>query len=667
MIAIVPEGKQRKHAYLPHTASLKETVAAIPKHDHYHFREDSIYCSMMANVIAYRIRVCSADHLFAKIKTNHLDELLRRYPYDKDGTRVFTMSYVFDKQLYRTQLSRRLKRQAEILEAAEECPDPWESCYVPPPDEPVTGMREVPRDILDWEYAAALEAASKKAKAQAEERRHRDPAPLSGGPSGKASSSSGVQEATFDEVVATMRYRTEPHRTFSAIKEAMTAEASSGFMKARPADYTGVGYQDDLDLMYMRDYDDEITCPSNPEGENMQTILPSSIPKDHLPEPRLNDNILHHITGLVRGSKQRMQSRVGKWELINVLWESRRINIGTRGIIGLVACDNKGRFNISGHIDDPRKDYVETEVWPTWICAGHNKKIQHQVTDADIAVACTATMLARSWGIQPPIKVGHFSPVESSRRGCTIARHMMTGFQPGYGNSGKFRNYFAKATLNELENRAGSRANLPFEIVLSTEEVNEVAYLFETTSEGVLTRDFVPGSCILYIRDTNKGAMPSCCGLDRIRTTLRWRSSRMFPKPQLRNLCLSPTHSVEAMKKSLQKRIWCKTSTCQNRLHRWRLRTPQPLMFCQKRRPCWIRGAPNPHRSPASGKPRPSARLWTSMLMLRPMSKSRRRLPRCTMRGTAAAQGNTAGTSSSPRYGRPPSSLPTLLWHAAPR
>ena len=44
------------------------------------------------------------------------------------------------------------KLPAEILEAAEDCPDPWESCYVPPPDEPVTGMREVPRDILDWEY-----------------------------------------------------------------------------------------------------------------------------------------------------------------------------------------------------------------------------------------------------------------------------------------------------------------------------------------------------------------------------------------------------------------------------------------------------------------------------------------------------------------------------------
>ena len=34
-----------------------------------------------------------------------------------------------------------------------------------------------------------------------------------------------------------------------------------------------------------------------------------------------------------------------------------------------------------------------------------------------------------------------------------------------------------------------------------------MAYLFETTSEGVLTRDFVPGSCVLYIRDTLKSTI----------------------------------------------------------------------------------------------------------------------------------------------------------------
>ena len=82
----------------------------------------------------------------------------------------------------------------------------------------------------------------------------------------------------------------------------------------------------------------------------MQTILPSSIPKDDLPEPRLSDNVLHHTTGLIRGSKQQMQSRVGKWvpiqELIDVLSKTRRVNIGTRGIIGLVAYDNNGRLSV---------------------------------------------------------------------------------------------------------------------------------------------------------------------------------------------------------------------------------------------------------------------------------------------------------------------------------
>ena len=82
-----------------------------------------------------------------------------------------------------------------------------------------------------------------------------------------------------------------------------------------------------------------------------------------------------------------------------------------------------------------------------------------------------------------------------------------TGFQPGFGNSGKFHSYFAKATLSELENRAGSRANLPYELVISTDKPLSHAYLFETTSEGILTRDTVPGSCVLYTCDTTKGTI----------------------------------------------------------------------------------------------------------------------------------------------------------------
>ena len=284
----------------------------------------------------------------------------------------------------------------------------------------------------------------------------------------------------------------------------------------------GINYQDDLDLMEMLGYTDELTCPSEPEGEGMITVLPEMIPRDHLPEPRLSDKILCHMTGLVRGAKQKLKSRIGKWvririsELIDVLWKTHQVNVGTRHILSIVACDSKERFNITGHPNDPRREYIETDVWPSWICAshGHNSKIQDQLKDADIAtcwytnddraeIGDTATCQGR-----PFLAKGEYPPRLYHRTTNDSAFAILeSGFQAGYGKSGKFHNYFAKATLAELDNKTGSRANLPIELVLCTEEVNNVAYLFETTSEGVLTRDCVPGSCVLYIRDTLKSTI----------------------------------------------------------------------------------------------------------------------------------------------------------------
>ena len=75
---------------------------------------------------------------------------------------------------------------------------------------------------------------------------------------------------------------------------------------------------------------------------------------------------------------------------------------------------------------------------------------------------------------------------------------------PGFGRSGKYHNYFAKATLDELGERGGVRANLNFEMVFDTTEVLQHAWLFETASEGILCREPVPGSCVLFVRDTSK-------------------------------------------------------------------------------------------------------------------------------------------------------------------
>ena len=101
-----------------------------------------------------------------------------------------------------------------------------------------------------------------------------------------------------------------------------------------------------------------------------------------------------HLTGLVRGAKKHFKTRVSRWiqvaELIDVMWSSRRVNIGTRSLLSLCASDDKGRFILAGHPSaDPRGEFIDTGIWPTWISAshGHNKKIASQTDNSAIAIA----------------------------------------------------------------------------------------------------------------------------------------------------------------------------------------------------------------------------------------------------------------------------------------
>ena len=223
------------------------------------------------------------------------------------------MSYVFDKALFRAQQSRRT-RQAKIREAADECPEPVGERLHPTSGRTCdgnegssrrclgVGIRSSTRGSSQCEFVSKLRNAviqSHLVEAPLERQRHLGtfPTPLS---------TSGVSDA--------LSHRDSSH--ICAIKEAMAAEAeSSGLLKARPADYVGINYQDDPDLMEMLGYTDELTCPSNPEGVFPET----TILLEHLPRPRLPDKVLHHMTGLIRGAKQKFESRIGKIsELIDV-------------------------------------------------------------------------------------------------------------------------------------------------------------------------------------------------------------------------------------------------------------------------------------------------------------------------------------------------------------
>ena len=153
---------------------------------------------------------------------------------------------------------------------------------------------------------------------------------------------------------------------------------------------------------------------------------------------------------------------------------------------------------LSGHpTADPRGEYIDTEIWPTWISAshGHNKNIAEHIGDSDIAMAWLTNEEREALGPtaayqgRPYLAKGEYPPRLYHRTMHDAAfASLEGGFQPGFGNTGKFHSYFDKATLTELENQAGSRANLPYEIVVSTDGALDHAYLFETTSDGILTR-----------------------------------------------------------------------------------------------------------------------------------------------------------------------------------
>ena len=212
-----------------------------------------------------------------------------------------------------------------------------------------------------------------------------------------------------------------------------------------------------------------------------------------------------------------LPSRNGKCvsvqEALNLLGKLKGCWLGRRYLLSLIAYDNKGRFQYAGTLDNIRSQHVDTGVWPLWLAAthGHSNKIAEEIDDNDLAVAWFWDQPREELGGAaafkgtPILAKGEFPPRLYHRTTHdAVLAILETQLTPGFGRSGKYHNYFAKATLDELGERGGVRANLKFEMVFDTSEVLEHAYLFETASEGILCREEVPGTCVLYIRDEGK-------------------------------------------------------------------------------------------------------------------------------------------------------------------
>ncbi|CAE7370689.1 GIP [Symbiodinium sp. CCMP2456] len=316
--------------------------------------------------------------------------------------------------------------------------------------------------------------------------------------------------ASFDEVIEAIPYRTEASRTFSAAKAARrsepatetpsssTAPPSGGRnLRVDPKDLIGYKVGEDDDLNYMLGVDDAHYCrltEDNPEHEDMRTVKQPDIPMDYLLKPpRWVDKVSKWMIGAVRGSVVESRSRVGKWirveELLFLLKRRHNVVIGHRMLQSVVAHDNKCRFLLAEHSKDLRNDYIDCGVWPIWISAshGHSARIQNEVDDASIATRWldprrrAIDQVPAAYKGRPFLCRGDEEfPNRLYRRTAHDAAFQILeeGLIPGFRGSGKYHCYFAKATLSELGNKAGVRANLHVELVFDTVEVLKHAGYF---------------------------------------------------------------------------------------------------------------------------------------------------------------------------------------------
>ena len=280
---------------------------------------------------------------------------------------------------------------------------------------------------------------------------------------------------------------------------------------ALPTDRMFIGDTRDLRVGFTRqdDYDlDEMIGADTRYFDELDPYSLKEFGQDDLAPVRRRSHA-HHLkttfTGMVRGSIRSTElHHVGPW--VRMTFNKRtKQRWGIHEVLALIFQDNKQRFLVAGSEDDPRAEY-----YPLWVRAAHGHSVNLDLDDRDIAVRWF-TLVPRDQGPLAPYKGRPCAVIEDvpprlyHRTVEDAAFQILDGeLTPGFGDSGKLHNYFSSLPLEEMTNQACVRKDLPIEIVFETSAVLRYAYLFETASDGVLCREKVPGSTILYIRNSAK-------------------------------------------------------------------------------------------------------------------------------------------------------------------
>ena len=552
-----------------HTASVAEVISPFTMWDAYHFRDDSHNRRILADWLSCVANTLACEDQVSFLRVEDLETAANRFPFEQKGLIMNQMVFneALDRFTQAARLPKHHPTEVELnpWDYAEEEAVELEILegmrYVKAPPQVVNQQlsqmvyigdgQYVPRENADTGFLEKVRAKMEAAK--------QEQAALAGRPSSSAAKSA-PQKLTKEQIKAAAPYgqdntfqvvakefkRLEETRKRKAkeAEEAQTADDENAALAGRPTSSTpaklrvvppmsprtkaevmksDLGFHREDDYAFM-DILPEGSLASiervnefqSPEDPRLVTCEQSDLPP--IADVPMSHPLKTFLSGLIRGkisNKKLLFS--GVWlsvqNVLDVFNEVKHQQWSTKALISLVAHDSKARFVFKGDPEDPRAELMNQPMFPIYIRASQGQSKDLEFDDSEVAKHWYSWKSAARLGNhaafagRPLIPIEEVPPRLYHRTVRDAAFSILNGaLQPGHGSSGNAYAYFAKVPLEEMgPSTSGVRADCPIEFVFETAEVMQHAWLMESASEGVLTREAVPGSCILYIRDTASG------------------------------------------------------------------------------------------------------------------------------------------------------------------
>ena len=430
-----------------HTASVAEVIAPFTMWDAYHFRDDSCNRKILADWLACVANVLACEDQVSFLKTEDIDLLARRFPYQHHGLILNQMQFneTVSKHMQSATLPKHHPEEVEL--------NPWDYAeeeaveieilegmrYIKAPPQIVNQQlsqmvyigdgQYVPKEDADAEFLARVRAKMEAAR--------NEQAALAGRPS-SSDVRSTPQKLTKEQIMAaspygqdnTLQIVAKDHKRFEetrkrkakedaeakAAEEAQAALDEQAALAGRPTPVqpaklrvlppiTPKEKKEMLESVLGFDRaDDYAFLDLVPEGAlaGVERAGEFDSPDDirlatceqgdlgPIASVPMSHNLKTYLSGLIRGKIQDKRLIFsGAWvsvqNVLDVFNASKKQHWSTKALISLVAYDSKARFVFRGDPEDPRAQFLDQPMFPIFIRASQGQSKTLEFEDSDIA------------------------------------------------------------------------------------------------------------------------------------------------------------------------------------------------------------------------------------------------------------------------------------------